>query len=319
VYPLKYDIIGDVHGHAKKLIKLLEKLEYNKINGTYQHSDSDRKAIFVGDYIDRGPDIEETLSIVKSMVDNGSANALMGNHEYNALCYHTTKEGHTDAWLRPHSEKNEKQHSKTLREFEDQEKEWKKYLSWFMELPLFLDLGDIRVVHASWIPSEIRKIKKWTSGTCKLNDKFLHKSVLNKNDEFHAVEKILKGVEIKLPGNVGPFEDKDGHSRNEIRIQWWESAKGKTYEEVIFPQGNLKDFKGGTTPLADAASLPLYENDVPVFFGHYWLESTNSCPPQVQKDHICCLDYSVAKNGSLTAYRWEGEKKLRNDRFVWVE
>lgn len=315
---MKFDIIGDIHGHADKLIKLLEKLEYNNLNGAYQHSDSDRKVIFVGDYIDRGPDIEETLSIVKSMVDNGSAHALMGNHEYNALCYHTTKDGHTDAWLRPHSEKNEKQHSKTLREFEDQEKEWEKYLSWFMELPLFLDLGDIRVVHASWIPSEIQKIEKWTSGTCKLNDNFLKESTINGSDEFKAVENILKGVEIKLPDNVDPFKDKDGHSRNEIRIQWWKSVKGKTYEEVLFPQGNLEGFEGGIIQSKDAELHPVYDDDVPVFFGHYWLDPVKLYPPQVQQDQICCLDYSVAKSGLLTAYRWEGEKILRNDRFVWV-
>ena len=134
---MKFDIIGDIHGHAGKLIKLLEKLEYNKIDGTYQHSDSDRKAVFVGDYIDRGPEIRETLS--------------------------------------------------------------------------------------------------------------------------------------------------------------------------------------GATTLADGESPPVYEDDVPVFFGHYWIDPVNSYPPQVQQDHICCLDYSVAKEGLLTAYRWEGEKILRNDRFVWVE
>jgi hypothetical protein len=38
---------------------------------------------------------------------------------------------------------------------------------------------------------------------------------------------------------------------------------------------------------------------------------------QVQQDQICCLDYSVAKNGLLTAYRSEGEKILKNDRFSW--
>jgi hypothetical protein len=180
-------------------------------------------------------------------------------------------------------------------------------------------LGDIRVVHASWIQSEIRKIEKWTSGTCKLNDKFLQNSALKGSDEFNAVENILKGVEIKLPENVGPFEDKDGHSRNEIRIQWWKSTKGKTYQDVLFPQGNIKDFKGGATTLPDGDSPPVYEDDVPVFFGHYWLDPANSYPPQAQQDHVCCLDYSVAKEGLLTAYRWEGEKILRNDRFVWVE
>jgi hypothetical protein len=315
---LKYDIIGDIHGHADKLIKLLEKLEYNNIDGAYQHFDSDRKTIFVGDFIDRGPKIRETLSIVKSMVDNGSAHALIGNHEYNAICYHTLNEERTNSWLRPHSKKNKEQHLETLKQFKDDKRECEKYLSWFKELPLFLDLGDIRVVHASWIPSEIKKIKEWTSGTCKLNDKFLQKSVLKTKDEFHAVENTLKGVEIKLPGNVGHFEDKDGHSRKEIRIKWWESAKGKTYQDVLFPQGNSKGFEGGTIKSNDAELMPVYVDDVPVFFGHYWLDPANSHPPNVQQNHICCLDYSVAKNGLLTAYRWEGEKILRNDRFVWV-
>jgi hypothetical protein len=318
VNQLKFDIIGDIHGHAGKLIKLLEKLEYNKIDDTYQHSDPDRKAVFVGDYIDRGPEIRETLSIVKSMVDNGSAHALMGNHEYNALCYNTSKDGQTNFWLRPHSKKNDKQHLETIKQFKNDKKEWEKYLSWFMELPLFLDLGDIRVVHASWIPSDIQKIMNWTSGTSKLNDIFLQESAIEGSDEFDAVENILKGVEVELPDNVGSFTDKDGHLRNEIRIQWWKTAKGKTYEEVLFPQGNLEGFEGRTIQSKDAELPPVYDDDVPVFFGHYWLDPIKLYPPQVQQDQVCCLDYSVAKGGLLAAYRWEGEKILKNNRFVWV-
>lgn len=80
------DLIGDIHGHADELIELLEKLGYSKQGTHYAHPK--RKVLFVGDYIDRGPKIRETLEIVKQMADNGSAIALMGNHEYNALCFH---------------------------------------------------------------------------------------------------------------------------------------------------------------------------------------------------------------------------------------
>jgi predicted MPP superfamily phosphohydrolase len=79
------DLIGDIHGHADKLVQLLEKLGYSKQNNYYAHPE--RKVLFVGDYIDRGPQIRETLEIVKQMVENQSAIALMGNHEYNALCF----------------------------------------------------------------------------------------------------------------------------------------------------------------------------------------------------------------------------------------
>ena len=130
---------------------------------------------------------------------------------------------------------------------------------------------------------------------------------------------VLKGVDIPLPDGVSPFHDKDRNPRNEIRIQWWKSAKGKTYEEMLFPQGNSKSFGGHLIQSTDAELLPEYEDTVPVFFGHYWLDPTNSNPPQVQTEQICCVDYSVAKKGLLTAYRWEGEKVLKNDRFVWVK
>lgn len=61
------DFIGDIHGYAHKLEELLQKLGYKKKNGTFVHPH--RKVLFVGDYIDRGPEIKETLEIVKSMVD----------------------------------------------------------------------------------------------------------------------------------------------------------------------------------------------------------------------------------------------------------
>lgn len=82
------DIIGDIHGHANKLELLLQKLGYELKDGAFAHAT--RKVVFVGDYIDRGPKIRETLKIVNAMVDIKNAIALMGNHEYNALCYHCT-------------------------------------------------------------------------------------------------------------------------------------------------------------------------------------------------------------------------------------
>jgi predicted MPP superfamily phosphohydrolase len=44
--------------------------------------------IFLGDYIDRGPEIQKVLQIVRGMVDRGNAIALMGNHEFNAMASH---------------------------------------------------------------------------------------------------------------------------------------------------------------------------------------------------------------------------------------
>ena len=138
-----YDIIGDIHGYAEPLKRLLEKLGYTQTNGNWQHPE--RKVIFVGDYIDRGPAIRETLQIVKGMTDTGNAIALMGNHEYNALAYHYEVDGIP---LRKHKEKNTQQHQATMVQFEDHPEEWRMCLDWFYTLPLFFEEKGIRVVHA---------------------------------------------------------------------------------------------------------------------------------------------------------------------------
>ena len=44
-----YDLIGDIHGHASELVKLLAALGYSKHKGVYKHHQ--RQAIFLGDFI----------------------------------------------------------------------------------------------------------------------------------------------------------------------------------------------------------------------------------------------------------------------------
>src|SRR5699024_603695 len=68
-----YDLIGDVHGCAQTLEHLLMLLGYKQRSGIWQHNS--RQAIFLGDLIDRGPHIRETLHIVHSMVEAGHAHA----------------------------------------------------------------------------------------------------------------------------------------------------------------------------------------------------------------------------------------------------
>jgi hypothetical protein len=312
---MKHDIIGDIHGHADKLCVLLNKLGYSNKKGHFRHPESKRKAIFVGDFIDRGPQIKKTLEIVKPMVDNGDAFAVLGNHEYNALCYHTKKPDQANSWLRAHSKKNVAQHEETLRQFENHNDEWQEYLKWFMTLPLYLEIENFRVVHAAWIPSEIEKIRNWTSGSLKINDDLLEKSASEGSEEFYAIENVLKGVEIPLPESC-TFKDKDENPRKEIRTRWWESAADKTYGEMVFPEISL-DCETQKIDQKITANLKVYNDPVPTFFGHYWCEPGKH-DLSVQTAHICCLDYSVAKDGLLAAYCWNGEKTLRNDHLVWV-
>src|SRR3984885_11359032 len=78
-----YDLVGDIHGHADALHRLLCALDYAEVEGVFRHPE--RQMIFVGDFIDRGPQQREVLRIARSMCDSGAARAVMGNHEFNAI------------------------------------------------------------------------------------------------------------------------------------------------------------------------------------------------------------------------------------------
>jgi predicted MPP superfamily phosphohydrolase len=119
-----YDILGDIHGYADALKLLLHKLGYENDKGYYTHPN--RKAIFVGDYIDRGPKIKERLEIVRAMIYHEAAIALMGNHEFNAILYNT--KGKNGNYLREHSEKNLLQHAKTILQFGDNQQAYAYYI-----------------------------------------------------------------------------------------------------------------------------------------------------------------------------------------------
>ena len=81
-----FDIIGDVHGCRDELCALLESLGYSLVRDESGrpvdalHPDS-RRALFVGDLVDRGPDSVGVLRLVMGMVGNGHALCVTGNHE----------------------------------------------------------------------------------------------------------------------------------------------------------------------------------------------------------------------------------------------
>ncbi len=88
-----FDIIGDVHGCCDELEELLERLGYepstvddDSLWGRfcYRHPEG-RKAVFVGDLVDRGPRNLDVLRIVHDMARNGSGLCVPGNHDMKLL------------------------------------------------------------------------------------------------------------------------------------------------------------------------------------------------------------------------------------------
>jgi hypothetical protein len=302
------DFIGDIHGHVDELNQLLIKLGYEHKNGSFCHPE--RKVLFVGDYIDRGPKIKETLEIVKSMVDSGNAIALMGNHEYNAICFHyeeKAKGGH----LRKHSIKNILQHCKTLYAFKHDQEESDYYIDWFKTLPLWYETDEFRAVHACWDENHINYLKT-IMPNARLTDSFILQSVIEGTTFNHAIEEVLKGKELAMP--LGEFfEDKYGTKRTEFRAKFWIDPKVSTYYQMsLFPLESLPHEQMDTSKLK--SDYHYAEHEKPLFFGHYWFEGK----PSVIRHNICCLDYSVANKGHLVAYRFDGEGELDSGKLVWV-
>jgi hypothetical protein len=305
-----YDLIGDIHGHAAELVQLLEALGYRATGGTYRHPG--RKAIFLGDFIDRGPKIRQVLEIVRPMIEDGHALAVMGNHELNALAYHTEDGNSPGEYLRRHSEKNEKQHRATLEQLTAQE--LRSHLEWFRTLPMWLDLGGLRVVHACWDERALALIAEGLKGFGGITTEFLHSACLRDKPLFAPVEVVLKGKEGKLADGAS-FQDKDGHPRTEIRTRWYLPPEGHTYRTYAFQSDEIAcDLGLDEAIIADAAPYAAVAN--PVFVGHYWLSAQS---PEILARNVACLDYSVAKGGFLCAYRWNGEQVLSNENFEWVQ
>jgi hypothetical protein len=305
-----YDLIGDIHGHADELRALLHHLGYRPDAAGIPHHPAGRQVIFLGDYIDRGPKIRETLALVRGMVEGGAALAILGNHEYNALAFWQMHPagGH----LRPHWPWNVRQHWRTMEEFGTPElfREWQDYLAWFLTLPLALELPGLRAVHACWEPRHLAYLRQELPGL-RLTPEFMLRASERGTPAYEATEVTLKGREMGLPGGLS-FADKDGHRRYISRVRWWQDpALAATYYDYYLE--DLPELRGQPV---DVASLDPwhYQDETPVFFGHYWLRGT----PQILQPHAVCLDYSVAKGGQLIGYRWDGEQTLSADKLVWV-
>jgi len=325
----KYDLIGDIHGCAKTLEKFLARLGYEKDpQDIYRHRD--RKVIFLGDFIDRGPCQREVIHIVRKMIDAEQALSVMGNHEYNAIAFATQKntamDDDPDNYLRPHTARNIKQHIQFLKAYSDSpyvpehrfenwyakirgDKDYLEDIEWFKTLPLWKEVNGIRVIHACWDSQLIDKI-----GDPVLNNDLLNSSSTKGNWQYDAVETLLKGKEIPLPKGHA-FKDKDGNTRHNIRVRWWDQ-EADTYRKAFLGPETASTHIPDDEIIGD--HLIEYSHDEPpVFLGHYWL---NDPTPVPLAGNIACLDYSVAKpGGKLTAYRWNGETDIQGKHYEWIE
>ena len=292
-----YDIIPDIHGQSEKLNSLLRTLGWRRTAAGWTNDTPEREIVFLGDFIDRGPDNAGVLRTVRSLVDAGKARAVMGNHELNALHFHLPDNTKPGDYLRLHTEKNQRQHAAFVREFPLGAKKTKEVLDWMATLPLFLETPAFRAVHACWDEAAIAELAAATEGGV-LTEAQLVQAADKCDPLWQQVETVTKGPEVRLPEGY-TFRDKDGTEREEVRLQWWKSGAASWAELAMSvpDPGELPV----TAPPAKVQDIIYPREAKPVFFGHYWLTGA----PVLQAPNALCLDYSAGLDGPLLAYRLE--------------
>lgn len=306
------DIFGDIHGHAATLNGALAALGYAKKGEVWRHPHG-RRALFLGDLIDRGKEGRMVVATVRAMVENGEALCLMGNHELNAVHF-ATPDG-TGGYLRRRDTINIRQHAAFLDEHgmfdevdgvrADPTEEYAVDIEWFTTLPLAAEFGNLRAVHAAWIEQQIEVIMSRTT-SWRLDGAADFKEAADRDRALgSAVADILKGPEVDLPAGL-EYRDKDGHLRTSARLCWW--SPSRCFGDSILASDQTVERLNGA-PLPDKARRFINADGPPVIFGHYWMRPEAGRPTLARSNRLC-LDFSIAGasgDGLLGVYRWNGE------------
>ena len=256
----RYDIIADLHGDTDRMEALLEGLGYDLYRSRHP---AGHMAVFLGDFIDRGPDGLGVLRRVSRMREAGSAIAIMGNHELNAMLYHA--EGEDGRPLRKRDRGNMTQHEAFLAQCPVGSANAREALAIMATLPLFWEGEDFRAVHACWSDRLADAIlSRRPDGTLRPEDLPAIAQRPDGDAFSEAVNVMTKGPEVRLA--EGYYLDKHGGKRRKARVKWWDA--GDSLHGCIASVPDLGHVPNGPVP-ADMAAWLYPEDGKPVVFGHY--------------------------------------------------
>lgn len=133
--------IGDVHGCYDQLLLLLAKIEVHAGDHPY-------RAVFLGDYVDRGPKSRSVVNLVRALVDRpdgpGKWQAIKGNHEA-MMAADLAGDDNLELWRCYGGEE-------TLASYAGHSEEMREHAAWLSALPLFIETGHHIFVHAGLSP-----------------------------------------------------------------------------------------------------------------------------------------------------------------------
>jgi hypothetical protein len=300
-----YDIIGDVHGQWAALRKLLLRLGYRPRNSGFVPP-AGRRAVFVGDIVDRGPEVRRSLRCVRWMVDEGHADMVLGNHEFFLVRY--LSRDAQGAFRLAHTPMRFSVVESTLQDFAGLSEELYEYIDWIRSQPLWWEWPDFRVVHACWNDADIAFMRRCHPENC-LSESLLDAFAQRNAQTYFVVDRMLSGLRVYVPRDMIAQPTRRVRP-DHLRVKWWLS-----FEEHPMSDFDTQDLDLPDKPFPKEVIPGDYHYPCeapPLFLGHYCFKP----PIQRQLPNLAVVDYCVVSTGRLCAYRFEGESTLLPEHFI---
>ena len=306
------DIVGDVHGEVEVLESLLSYLGYD----AQGDSADGRRLVFLGDLIDRGPDSPAVVDKVMSLVGNGKAQCLMGNHELNILLNRPLP---GNGWL---IQPNHLENPGEFRSRPVDPEKLQDYLQFFSSLPLALENESLRLTHACWHAQSVAQLREPAYSELSITDLY------RRFDDAALQEIHASGLQAALDDEVRQYgvalEDPEwqarllpAHAKAEVLRHMWNPVRVLTTSEVR--AGPKPFFIVGLWRMIERTRWwDYYDDDIPVVIGHFWrrfsaaserisgifgrdvFEGIPTHAWMGKRKNVYCVDYSV---GQLHAER----------------
>ena len=294
----EYLFIGDLHGHARQLKSVLNKAGFTIVNGAYWHPEL--KAVFVGDFINRGTENLECLRIVRAMVESGNALAVIGNHEVIFLNYHQ-QNPQTGEYTMENRAGWNRLFQQTMLEFSQSAAELNEMINWLKRLPIVIETAHFNVVHACYDSESLEVVRERTNGNFVLQENDWLQMGLGADEALtESLHALTFGISIYLD-TAELFPGSNMSSQHSPRIRYWEDPFEKSLRQTLFIEDDKHLAGIGFLSLPESfytafKTYPEYET--PVVHGHYCVVGDLIDLPQ----NIIIADRAVIKTGILKAW-----------------
>ncbi len=335
------DIVGDIHGEFDALVSLLGHLGYDR-DGNHP---AGRRVVFLGDFVDRGPDSIAVLELARRWIGAGRALAVLGNHEVNLL-REDAKDG--SGWFFDERLDRDLRKYTFARRPQPHERTW--IIEFLSGLPVALERDDLRVVHAVWNDTLVDRAR--TVPACHVRAQYdaweeiaLREAAAGDLRRRLDEESGLWTHDLEDPQRQPPFLP--ALAELEYSKQMTNPLKVMTSgaEAIIDPGVAQPFYSGGKWRFVRRLGWwDEYADDVPVIVGHYWRTvRRRTVPPEGSfnqdlfselspnewhglRGNVFCVDFSVGAkwkersdgvttgtNARLAALRWPERTLMFDD------